>query len=122
MRIERIDVSMHHVRRVAGRVDTDEQDACVIGQRSQSLHHHMQMGQGQWADIGAMGVAEIQHYHLAAIVGSGDRLAVIVGEIEVEIRHVATDIGQPQRQRLAALATAQQQAGGEQQQEQGGAR
>ncbi len=82
MRIEIRQIVLEHRRGIALRIDGDEQRAGAIGVGSERLHHLRHVEQRGRADIGAMGEAEKHQERLALHVGVGDRLAVLIFEME----------------------------------------
>ncbi len=82
MRIEARQIILHHRRRVALGIDRDEQRMHAGGVRAHGVQHFRQVEQRRRADIGAMRIAEEHQERLALHVLVGDRLAVLVGEME----------------------------------------
>ncbi|KMQ82900.1 was-like protein [Lasius niger] len=103
-------ISMQLGRRITGRVDADEQNPDLIGQRSQLSQHAMQMHQGQRTHIRAMGIAKIKQADLATKISRCGRLTRIIGQLKGQIGHMPGDIGQlPMLGRLALTSRGQQQ-------------
>ena len=82
-RVERRHVILDsNVRRVALRIDGNEQHLYAIGIGAEPLHRLRQLGERGRAEIGALRITEEHDDGLAAIVGQRARRAVVVDETE----------------------------------------
>ncbi|BDU22636.1 hypothetical protein DYGSA30_40930 [Dyella sp. GSA-30] len=69
-----------------------------------------------------MGIAEIEQHHLAAIVFAADRFALVIGQVEIEIRHMAGHLDQSPDRIVLLMAGSQTEAGQRERYQQGEAR
>ncbi len=87
-RVEMSDVGLEDFRRVTLGVDGNEQKLHIAGFLAQIVHglrHYLHRCR---ADVGALGIAEVHHHHLAGKVSQGSRLAIEIGQRKaVGIRH-----------------------------------
>ena len=82
MRIEIRQILLQHRRRIAFRIDGDEQRAGAVGILAERFEHFGDLEQARRANIGAVGVAEEHQIRPALHVLVGHRLAVLVFEMK----------------------------------------
>ena len=81
-RVERREIDRELLRRVALRIDGDEQDVQPVSIGFELLEPVRQLEQRRRTDIGAVGEAEEHQGGLAAKVALGDLLAMLIDQLE----------------------------------------
>src|SRR5712692_1244452 len=69
--------------RVALRVDRDEEHLKPLPILAESIFYRFELGKCRRTYVGATGVAEEHHHHLAAEIGKSARLAGVIGERKI---------------------------------------
>src|SRR5206468_9882509 len=81
--VECRDVVREKLLRVALRVDRDEEHLQPLPVLAELILYRFELGKGRRTYVGATGIAEEHHYHLAAEIGKTARLARVVGERKI---------------------------------------
>ena len=82
MRIEVRQIVLQRRRRIAFRIDSDEQRAGAVGVFAELLHDLRNLEQGGRADVGAMGEAEEHQERPSLQVFIAERFAVLILEMK----------------------------------------
>ena len=92
LRVEVGDVALEYRSGIAARIDRHEEYPNLGRLRAEGMQSVGQHGERGRAFVRTLRVAEVKHHDIVTVIGGRDRLAVLVGQVELEGRHEARDV------------------------------